>query len=69
VFGPIPKTSTGKIQKFMLRKEAESAEATSDQRPIAHYLIKRLGQPGPTETAFGLSIVALDEQRLDLMGS
>ena len=27
VFGPIPKTSTGKIQKFLLRKEAGSAGA------------------------------------------
>ena len=29
VFGPIPKTSTGKIQKFMLRDEVKSAEAIS----------------------------------------
>jgi fatty-acyl-CoA synthase len=27
VFGPLPKTSTGKIQKFMLRQQAKSAEA------------------------------------------
>jgi 3-(methylthio)propionyl---CoA ligase len=27
VFGPIPKTSTGKIQKFLLRRQAKSAEA------------------------------------------
>jgi fatty-acyl-CoA synthase len=27
VFGPIPKTSTGKIQKFMLRNQVESAKA------------------------------------------
>ena len=27
VFGPIPKTSTGKIQKFMLRQQAKSASA------------------------------------------
>jgi fatty-acyl-CoA synthase len=27
VFGPVPKTSTGKIQKFMLRQRAKSAEA------------------------------------------
>src|ERR1700759_4189511 len=27
VFGPIPKTSTGKIQKFMLRQEVQSAKA------------------------------------------
>jgi fatty-acyl-CoA synthase len=29
VFGPIPKTSTGKIQKFMLRNQVESAKAIS----------------------------------------
>jgi fatty-acyl-CoA synthase len=29
VFGPIPKTSTGKIQKFMLRNQADSAKAIS----------------------------------------
>ena len=29
VFGPIPKTSTGKIQKFMLRKQMESVKAIS----------------------------------------
>jgi fatty-acyl-CoA synthase len=29
VFGPIPKTSTGKIQKFMLRNEVDSAKAIS----------------------------------------
>jgi 3-(methylthio)propionyl---CoA ligase len=29
VFGPIPKTSTGKIQKFMLRNQAQSAKAIS----------------------------------------
>ena len=29
VFGPIPKTSTGKIQKFLLRNEAGSAKAIS----------------------------------------
>jgi fatty-acyl-CoA synthase len=29
VFGPIPKTSTGKIQKFMLRNEVKSAKAIS----------------------------------------
>src|SRR6202166_3667388 len=29
VFGPIPKTSTGKIQKFMLRNQAGSAKAIS----------------------------------------
>ncbi len=27
VFGPLPRTSTGKIQKFLLRKRARSAEA------------------------------------------
>jgi fatty-acyl-CoA synthase len=27
VFGPVPKTSTGKIQKFMLRNQADSAKA------------------------------------------
>ena len=27
VFGPIPKTSTGKIQKFMLRDQVKSAKA------------------------------------------
>ena len=27
VFGPLPKTSTGKIQKFMLRRQAKSASA------------------------------------------
>ncbi len=27
VFGPLPKTSTGKIQKFMLRRQANSAAA------------------------------------------
>src|SRR4030095_2549906 len=27
VFGPLPKTSTGKIQKFMLRRQARSASA------------------------------------------
>jgi fatty-acyl-CoA synthase len=26
VFGPLPKTSTGKIQKFVLRHEAENLE-------------------------------------------
>jgi fatty-acyl-CoA synthase len=29
VFGPIPKTSTGKIQKFVLRNQANSAKAIS----------------------------------------
>jgi fatty-acyl-CoA synthase len=29
VFGPIPKTSTGKIQKFMLREQVSSAKAIS----------------------------------------
>lgn len=29
VFGPLPKTSTGKIQKFMLRNQVESAKAIS----------------------------------------
>ena len=29
VFGPIPKTSTGKIQKFLLRNQADSAKAIS----------------------------------------
>jgi len=29
VFGPIPKTSTGKIQKFMLREQVHSAKAIS----------------------------------------
>jgi fatty-acyl-CoA synthase len=29
VFGPIPKTSTGKIQKFMLRNRVNSAKAIS----------------------------------------
>src|SRR5204862_6968994 len=29
VFGPIPKTSTGKIQKFMLRNQLDSAKAIS----------------------------------------
>jgi fatty-acyl-CoA synthase len=29
VFGPIPKTSTGKIQKFMLRDQVSSAKAIS----------------------------------------
>jgi fatty-acyl-CoA synthase len=27
VFGPLPKTSTGKIQKFVLRQQAKSADA------------------------------------------
>jgi fatty-acyl-CoA synthase len=27
VFGPLPKTSTGKIQKFLLRERAKSATA------------------------------------------
>jgi fatty-acyl-CoA synthase len=27
VFGPLPKTSTGKIQKFALRQQAKSASA------------------------------------------
>ena len=27
VFGPLPKTSTGKIQKFVLRDRAKSASA------------------------------------------
>ena len=27
VFGPLPKTSTGKIQKYVLRERAKSAEA------------------------------------------
>jgi fatty-acyl-CoA synthase len=27
VFGPVPKTSTGKIQKFMLRNQVDSAKA------------------------------------------
>jgi fatty-acyl-CoA synthase len=27
IFGPLPKTSTGKIQKFILREKARSAEA------------------------------------------
>jgi fatty-acyl-CoA synthase len=29
IFGPIPKTSTGKIQKFMLRDRVNSAKAIS----------------------------------------
>jgi fatty-acyl-CoA synthase len=29
VFGPIPKTSTGKIQKFLLRNEVGSSKAIS----------------------------------------
>ena len=29
IFGPLPKTSTGKIQKFMLRNEIGSATAIS----------------------------------------
>jgi fatty-acyl-CoA synthase len=29
VFGPVPKTSTGKIQKFMLRSQVDSAKAIS----------------------------------------
>jgi fatty-acyl-CoA synthase len=29
VFGPIPKTSTGKIQKFLLRNQVNSAKAIS----------------------------------------
>ncbi|MGC2810546.1 MAG: acyl-CoA synthetase [Bradyrhizobium sp.] len=29
VFGPIPKTSTGKIQKFLLRRQVDSAKAIS----------------------------------------
>ena len=29
VFGPLPKTSTGKIQKFMLRDQVQSAKAIS----------------------------------------
>jgi fatty-acyl-CoA synthase len=28
-FGPIPRTSTGKFQKFMLRDEVKSAKAIS----------------------------------------
>jgi fatty-acyl-CoA synthase len=27
IFGPLPKTSTGKIQKFILRERARSAAA------------------------------------------
>jgi fatty-acyl-CoA synthase len=27
VFGPLPKTSTGKIQKFILREQVKSASA------------------------------------------
>ena len=27
VFGPLPKTSTGKIQKFLLREKAKSTAA------------------------------------------
>jgi 3-(methylthio)propionyl---CoA ligase len=27
VFGPLPKTSTGKIQKFVLRERVKSADA------------------------------------------
>jgi fatty-acyl-CoA synthase len=27
VFGPLPKTSTGKIQKFVLREKAKSTQA------------------------------------------
>jgi fatty-acyl-CoA synthase len=27
VFGPVPKTNTGKIQKFLLRQQARSAAA------------------------------------------
>jgi fatty-acyl-CoA synthase len=29
VFGPLPKTSTGKIQKFVLRDQVQSAKAIS----------------------------------------
>jgi fatty-acyl-CoA synthase len=35
VFGPLPKTSTGKIQKFMLRNELGSATAISQLGPHA----------------------------------
>ena len=28
VFGPLPKTSTGKIQKFVLREQAKAATAS-----------------------------------------
>ena len=31
VFGPLPKTSTGKIQKFVLRQRVKSASAIADQ--------------------------------------
>ncbi len=31
VFGPLPKTSTGKIQKYVLRQRAQSASAISDE--------------------------------------
>jgi fatty-acyl-CoA synthase len=27
VFGPLPRTSTGKVQKFVLRKQARSTSA------------------------------------------
>jgi fatty-acyl-CoA synthase len=30
IFGPLPKTSTGKIQKYVLRKQAKSTSAISD---------------------------------------
>jgi fatty-acyl-CoA synthase len=36
VFGPLPKTSTGKIQKFALRDQArqlDAAAAPADARP------------------------------------
>jgi fatty-acyl-CoA synthase len=32
VFGPLPKTSTGKIQKFVLREQAQQLPAGGKQR-------------------------------------
>ncbi|RMD63360.1 MAG: acyl-CoA synthetase, partial [Alphaproteobacteria bacterium] len=33
VFGPLPKTSTGKIQKFLLRERARTLSETSEDKP------------------------------------
>ncbi|NNL99948.1 MAG: acyl-CoA synthetase, partial [Gammaproteobacteria bacterium] len=33
VFGPLPKTSTGKVQKFVLRNQAEKMAGAADGQP------------------------------------
>ena len=48
VFGPIPKTSTGKIQKFLLRDQVHSAKAISGVSDPEQELIVQQKSPHPS---------------------